>query len=151
MNNTEALNLPTGKSICCPACESTHVISKQETEDFDFGQGAEAVALQATYLVHTCLDCESMFASSEAEDARERAIAQHLGIFSRIEVRFIRKITGLSRDEFANITGIGIASIVRWENGLVRQNKAMANLMHLMTFRENIERLRDRQGSPPPR
>ncbi|MBK8178538.1 MAG: helix-turn-helix domain-containing protein [Planctomycetes bacterium] len=54
----------------------------------------------------------------------------------------LRRRHGLSRQAFANLTGLGVATIARWERGLLIQNKANDRYMRLLDTRAAIEALR---------
>ena len=58
------------------------------------------------------------------------------------EIRAIRAELGKTRREFAELTGIGEASLARWESGRLIQNVAYDTLLHLLTFPENVDRIR---------
>ena len=51
----------------------------------------------------------------------------------------------MSRAVFSRLTRIGEASLGRWENGLLIQNLAYDHLLYLLTFPENLERLKFRK------
>jgi transcriptional regulator with XRE-family HTH domain len=62
------------------------------------------------------------------------------------EIRAIRREAGaLSRAQFARITRLGEATIGRWERGELIQNRANDQLLYLLTFPENVTRLRNRE------
>lgn len=61
------------------------------------------------------------------------------------EIVQIRKRWGLSREKFAKLTGIGEASLARWEGGYLVQNAAMDNYLRLLDHQENIQRLLTKQ------
>ena len=58
----------------------------------------------------------------------------------------------LTRSEFAAITKFGETSLSRWETGAVIQNLANDQLLYLLQFPENLQRLRERvaQGETHP-
>ena len=56
----------------------------------------------------------------------------------------VRERHALSQADFAILTKIGTASLSRWESGLVIQNQANDYFLYLLTFKDNIDRLRDR-------
>jgi transcription elongation factor Elf1 len=60
----------------CPACGSGDVSSTVEVEQFSYGKPGEEVEHHARYRVFSCHTCETSFADSDAEDAREAAIAR---------------------------------------------------------------------------
>jgi transcriptional regulator with XRE-family HTH domain len=64
------------------------------------------------------------------------------------EVAALRARYDLSRAQFARLTHLGEATIARWERGELIQNAAYDQFLHLLSFPENIQRLRDRNESP---
>lgn len=127
--------------IECPTCDSRNITTTNEVEAFTYGKGDDTVELTAEVQVHRCLDCNSQFTGSEAEDARHNAVCKHLGVMTPAQVLSIRNMHTMSAAAFANLTGLGTASLSRWENGLLIQNKAYDTLLFLLTFSENIEHL----------
>ena len=76
---------------------------------------------------------------------RHEAVCRHLGVLTPKEIIAIRKSYGMSRAVFARLTGIGEASLARWENGLLIQSPAYDRFLFLLTFPENLERLKSRK------
>jgi DNA-binding transcriptional regulator YiaG len=92
--------------------------------------------------VMTCNQCGFQFTDEVAEEARHEAVCRHLGVMTPKEIKEIRKSYGMSRAEFSHLTRIGEASLARWENGLLIQSPAYDQLLYLLTFPENLERLK---------
>lgn len=132
-------------STACPSCEHEgQVTTRLATQRFQYGNGADAVTLEAEVPVRACGACGFEFLDAAAERARHDAICRHLGRLTPSEVRMVRRRAGdLSRQEFAELTGIGEASLGRWESGAQIQNVAMDRLLRLTTFADNVERLRN--------
>jgi transcriptional regulator with XRE-family HTH domain len=65
------------------------------------------------------------------------------------EIANIRARHGYSRTDFAKLTLLGAASLARWEKGLLIQNPGNDQLLYLMRFKDNVERLlaRRREGA----
>jgi DNA-binding transcriptional regulator YiaG len=92
-----------------------------------------------------CRDCGFEFLDSVAEERQHDAVCRHLGVMTPAEIRQIRQKAGsLSRGEFAKISRVGEASLGRWERGELIQNAANDQLLYLLTFPENLNRLRER-------
>jgi len=101
--------------------------------------------LSARIPVRRCEECGNQFLDAEAEDLMHEAVCRHLGVMTSSEVRAIRRQSGrLSRAEFARITRLGEATIGRWERGELIQNAAYDQLLYLLTFPENLVRIRER-------
>ena len=126
----------------CPECGSDHVETRLEPHQFKYGLGRSAVSLSATVPVRSCGVCGFTFLDSAAEKAQHDAVCQHLGVLSPSAIRGIRMNAGLSRDEFAEITRLGRATISRWERGILIQNAAYDRYLRLLAFPENLERLK---------
>ncbi|RKZ46465.1 MAG: hypothetical protein DRR16_19700 [Candidatus Parabeggiatoa sp. nov. 3] len=60
------------------------------------------------------------------------------------EIKAMREGYPLSQTELSQITRIDEESLSRWEKGEVIQNGALDNLLYLLTFHENLERLKTR-------
>ena len=64
------------------------------------------------------------FLDHEGEQLRHEAVCRHLGVLSPADISDIRKRFGMTRAAFAEVTGLGEATLNRWENGAVVQNLA---------------------------
>src|SRR5437879_80238 len=72
-----------------------------------------------------------------------------MGTRTPSEMRGIREQYQLSRSEFARITGLGEATLHRWENGLKFQNVANDEYLRLLTNPANFEIVHlHRDGTP---
>lgn len=127
-------------SINCPNCGSVNVATNYEQQQFLYGK--EAVSLHATVAVRSCTNCHFEFTDWEAEEARDKAIREYLHAPTGDEVESVRKKYHMSRAEFAAISGLGSASLARWETGALIPNAANARYLFLLSFAENITRLR---------
>lgn len=131
-------------TIECPVCSATAVRREKEIERFPYGQGKGAVTLEALVPVYTCESCEFRYTDHEAEGLRHEAVCRHLQIMTPAELQKIRSDLGMSREELADISGLGVASLARWESGANIQNKANDNYLFLLSFTENRQRILSR-------
>ena len=127
----------------CPSCGRTNVTTRWENDTFPYGSGASAVELRARS-VRVCASCGFEYADAAAEEARHEAVCGHLGILAPRQVFGIRQFYGMTRAEFAGVTRFGEASLARWETGALTQNPANDQLLYLLQFPENVERLKTR-------
>ncbi|MCP4655335.1 MAG: type II toxin-antitoxin system MqsA family antitoxin [bacterium] len=132
--------------IHCPVCAGSEVRTAIEVQAFLYGEDPNATELSARVPVRTCDSCGFQFTDFEAEQARHEAICRHLGVMTPAEVAEIRKRYRFSQAELARLTRIGEASLSRWENGQLIQNAAYDQFLYLLTFPENVERLRARSA-----
>jgi len=133
-----------GHKIACPECQASGVSTAYQEDTFTYGDGEEAVNLTCRIPVRNCRSCGMQFTDDEAEDIRHETVCKHLRVMPPREVVDIRKRYKFSRGDFARITRIGEASLARWENGHVIQNAANDQLLYLLTFSENVDRLRQK-------
>ena len=127
----------------CPDCGSTSLHTELITQKFLYGKEGEAVELSAQVPVHVCEGCGFQFTDFEAESARDRAVRQHLGVRHTPEdITALREALGLKQQELADLSGIGAASLSRWENGALIQSVAYDRYLYLLTFQENLRRLK---------
>jgi DNA-binding transcriptional regulator YiaG len=101
--------------------------------------------------VYICEDCGYEFFDERGESARHDAVCRHIGVQTPDEIRKVREAAGLSRAEFCQISGFGIASLQRWETGEVIPNASSDRLIYLLQYGENLSRLRARDygGTDP--
>jgi putative zinc finger/helix-turn-helix YgiT family protein len=133
--------------MTCAACGAKTIRTIYETDTFLYGEGSQAVALNASIPVRLCDSCGFRFTDDVADEARHLAICRHLRVMTPSQIVSIRKRYDLSRAEFARLTRIGEASLARWENGEFIQNPANDSLLYLLSFSDNVERLRSRNFS----
>ena len=136
--STEEKNLPDG--CRCFECDAPTDTEWRE-HAFPYGVGASAVELKATLPVRICRSCGFEFLDHEAETLQHDAICAHLEVLTPKEVRGIRTMHGLSRAEFAKVTGLGEATLNRWENAILIQNVANDRYLRLLASPDNIRRL----------
>jgi DNA-binding transcriptional regulator YiaG len=128
----------------CASCGASSVGTEMVVEEFAYGAGEDPVQLRATVPLRTCRDCGFQFTDHHAEGARHEAVCRHLGVMTPREVEAVRARLGMTRAAFAGLTRLGEASLARWEKGLLVQNPANDQLLYLLRFPENVERLRSR-------
>lgn len=131
----------------CPACGSISVTEREQLEEFEYGAGKDHAVLQAIVPVCTCSQCGTQFTDERAERSRHASICRHLIILEPAQITAIRERYRATQVEFAEISRIGRASLARWETGAIYQNGSIDNLMYLLGFPENFERLKDRFSS----
>jgi putative zinc finger/helix-turn-helix YgiT family protein len=130
--------------VACPVCASEAIETRNETIDFPYGVGANAVTLQCEVPVHQCRNCGSEFEAEASERIRDQTIRAHLKQMTAREIRQVRESIQLSRRQFAEISRIGAASLARWETGELIPNAAYDHYLYLLSFVDNVTRLRAR-------
>lgn len=125
----------------CIACGGGSVRESWVVDKFTYGSGENEAKLSVEIPELHCEDCQMVYTDHRAETLRHNAVCKHLKIFNPQQIVEVREAAGLSQQAYAEITGIGRASLSRWENGAGFQNSSIDNLLFLTTFNENIERL----------
>ncbi len=91
--------------------------------------------------VRRCGNCWLEYLDNAAEGAQHEAICAYLGVLSPSNIRSLRLSRGLSRADLAKLTGLGEATIARWERGEIIQNVANDRLLRLTANRVAFEAL----------
>lgn len=108
----------------CPLCDSRSIETTLHVDEFDYGNGDSAVTLKAEVPVRYCSKCDLEYLDEVGEQLQHAAICKHLGVLSPSEVCEVRNRYGMTRAEFAEATGLGEATLARWERGGLVQNRA---------------------------
>ena len=114
---------------------------------FTHGIGVSAVELHATLPVRVCNSCGFEFLDHEAETLQHEAICAHLGVLTPKEIRGIRQTHRMSRAEFSRVTGLGEATLNRWENAILIQSRTNDRYLRLLASPANLQKLK-RLDSP---
>ncbi len=133
----------------CPDCEQPTLEQRVEEQTFLHGTRGQEVELHAAVPILRCASCGFAMSGAEAEEIQHEAVCRHFGLMTPAEIRELRARHGLSQQELATLTGIGIASIKRWERGALLQNESSDRLLRLIAIDpEALQRLRDIKGVP---
>ncbi len=116
----------------CPVCYSNSIETYTQTDSFKYGSGESAAELSVELPVRHCDSCGFEYIDREGERAQHNAVCKHLGILTPGEIVDVRKMYGMTRAEFARVTGLGEATLGRWESGSVLQNKANDRYLRLL-------------------
>lgn len=108
-------------ALCGDAAASTSIVD----HEFDYRHAGEIVTLTARVPVTQCSSCEEMYFGDGAEEIKHEAVCRLLGRLTPKEIVEIRKNLKMSQAQLAKHTRIGVASIKRWEAGLVIQGAAL--------------------------
>ena len=127
----------------CPMCGGKDITSTWSIHAFEYGTGESSVGLQARVPVRQCGKCEFEYLDEEAERLKQIAICDHLGVLPPDEIRRIREDHGITRAAFAEVSGLGEASLNRWENGLSIQNYANDRYLRLLARPEILSRVQE--------
>ena len=139
--------------VSCPLCGTDEVTTSWKPHVFDYGSGETVAELSVNVPVRSCASCELEFLDEPAEALKHEAVCKHLGVLTPAEIRRIREGHGMSRVSFAQVTGLGEASLNRWENGLNIQTHANDRYLRLLKhpgIMRELQALTEPQASPRP-
>ena len=132
----------------CAECGNS-VATSWHSHTFQYGSDASAADLTVRLPVRRCDQCDFDYLDDEGERIKHEAVCRHLGVLTPAEVRGIREHHGMSRAAFAKITGIGEASLSRWENGINVQAPANDRYLRLLARPGILTQLQGMIGQPP--
>lgn len=99
---------------------------------FVYGSGAAMAELAVRLPVRRCDHCDFDYLDDEGERLKHEAVCRHLGVLTPQEIRGTRERLGLSRAALAKLTGIGEASLSRWESGIKIQTPGYDRYLRLL-------------------
>ena len=137
-----------GSGFTCPDCGGHSFTTVLHNDVFKYGSGDSPATLHASVPVHCCDSCDFEFLGREGRLIKHEAVCRHLGLLTPTEIRSIRESHGMSRTEFAEVTGFGEATLNRWENGSVIQNRANDRFLRLLKSWDIWDRLKGMVGRP---
>ena len=115
----------------CPACDAVDHPFKLKLRKVTQEFRGEMLELEAPAM--RCGHCGFEIAAPGQLDALRLATTQAYRLRHKLlaseEIIERRKIMGMSQKAFADHVGVGVASLQRWENGLVVQDKASDELL----------------------
>ena len=126
----------------CPQCEDSRVSTSIHEQEYVYGTGESTVTLEVKIPVHTCNQCELQFTDWEAEEIKHNALCEHFGVLNPTQIRQLRKKHDMSRSAFAQLTGLGEASLNRWEKGINIQSIAHDRFLRLLDDPAILNQLR---------
>ena len=129
-----------GREVRCPDCDgAAKTVHHQHV--FPYGQGETAANVEVELPVRVCGGCGFEFVDEEGERLKHEAVCRHLGVLSPQEVRDIRNRHGMTRAAFAGMTGLGEATLGRWETGAGIQSYANDRYLRLLAQTDGMSRL----------
>ena len=147
-NKKQRPDVSKSNELTCPVCGDDRVSTFFHQDAFEYGTGASAVTLHVDLPVRHCTACDLEFLDHVGERIKHEAVCRHLGVLTSTEIRSIRKKYGMTRSSFAQVTGLGEATLNRWENGVMIQNHANDRYLKLLTNADVFARLTELLSRP---
>lgn len=124
----------------CPQCDGpVNTVVHQHV--LQYGSGDSTIELNVNLPVRKCPACSFEFLDEEGESVKHEALCRHFGVLGPNEIRDIRRAYDLTRAQFAELTGLGEATLGRWENGTVIQTQANDRYLRLLAQPATFARL----------
>lgn len=124
---------PNSQSADCGLCGSADTDTKWQERSVEILPSASGkISVSFKIPVRYCRECGFEFTDDEAEVIEDNAVRSGYGLLIPDEIVEIRKCRGLNQQELADLTGIGVASIGRWETRAKMQSMAYDNLLRLV-------------------
>ncbi len=130
----------------CPNCGSDRLERRSHVEKFSFESGGVSYPVSATFPFYVCRNCGEQFISDDGEEARHEAICHAMKRLTPTQIVELRNELSLSRKAFAELAGVGEASLARWESGAQIQSESNDNLLRLLVDDKNVQELARRAG-----
>lgn len=118
----------------CPNCGHAPLREETITDRFEYRpDGEEPLTVEVHDVpVEVCPKCGEKYFGSVAARVQHEAVCRSLGLLTPAEIQAIRERLGPTQAEFARLTGIGEATISRWERGRILPNRAMDRYLRLL-------------------
>ena len=139
--NRESHESETTSDLTCPDCDHNKIFTTRQDFEYVYGEGESAITLQVEIPVRRCGACECEFTDWEAEEIMHNALCAHFGVLNPSEVAGLRAKHQMSRADFARLTGLGEASLNRWEKGINIQSVSHDRFLRLLDDPRILSRL----------
>jgi putative zinc finger/helix-turn-helix YgiT family protein len=118
----------------CPNCGHSPLREETITDRFEYRpDGEEPLTVEVCDVpVEVCPKCGEKYLGPAAVRVQHAAVCRALGLLTPEEIQAIRERLGPTQAEFARLTGIGEATISRWERGRILPNRAMDRYLRLL-------------------
>jgi putative zinc finger/helix-turn-helix YgiT family protein len=108
-------------------------VAQRIRDEFEYGPDDERITVVAEAVpVLACPACGETLYGPEAATVRHQAICRALGLLSPAEIKALRERLGPDQEDFARLTGIGVATLSRWERGRLLQTRALDRYLRLL-------------------
>ncbi len=135
----------------CPSCGHGALQARRIRDEFEYGPEDDRITIVAEAVpVLVCPACGETLYGPEAAAVRHEAICRTLGLLSPAEVKALRERLGPDQDDFARLTGIGVATLSRWERGRLLQTRAMDRYLRLLDALPQAARFLETLQKPVP-
>jgi putative zinc finger/helix-turn-helix YgiT family protein len=117
----------------CPSCGRGALVPRVIRDEFEYGPEDERITIVAEGVpVLECPACGETLYGPDAARVRHQAICLTLGLLTPEQIKGVREKLGKKQAEFAELTGIGVATLSRWEQGRLIQTRALDRYLRVL-------------------
>jgi HTH-type transcriptional regulator / antitoxin MqsA len=119
----------------CISCASPLIREVVENRTVDIGRYAVPISADRFFRCDAC--GEEFQTGEQAREFDEKVVGARRareGLLPGADIRQVRLALGLSQADFENALGIGPKTVVRWENDVTIQSKAIDDVIRLVAF-----------------
>jgi len=128
----------------CIFCHALTASESTQTEFFNYkAEDGRVVELSADVPVISCSSCGENYTDDRAADIRHGSVCRFLGRLTPSDLRGVREYYGYSQAQWSELTGIGVASIKRWESGALIQGVALDRFIRVVSDIRGFELLKN--------
>jgi HTH-type transcriptional regulator/antitoxin MqsA len=122
------------KLLRCPVCGHSPLKEELITDRFEYpNEGEGPITIEAQNVpVEVCPNCGERYFGPAAVRVQHAAVCRTLGLLTPDEIQALRERLGLTQAELARLTGIGEATISRWERGRMLPTRALDRYLRLL-------------------
>jgi putative zinc finger/helix-turn-helix YgiT family protein len=133
-----------------PICVHNDLQARVIRDEFDYGPDDERIRIVIDAVpVLVCPECGEVFYGHEAEHLHHLAICKAYHLLIPEEIEAIRERLGKPPEEFAELTGIDLEMLSRWEQGRLIQTRAHDNYLRILHASPEAVRVLARQREQP--
>lgn len=134
----------------CPICGAGGLQKTVSTEKFEY-KGKELFI--PDYVSYECSECGEAVVAPETLKKSGKLLKDFQrkvdGLLTGRQIKAIRKKTGLTQEQMAEIVGGGLKSFARYESGQICQSKGMDNLLRILdAYPEMLNVIRGKDAPP---
>jgi putative zinc finger/helix-turn-helix YgiT family protein len=126
-------------AVACPVCGANELELARERRQVTADDGTSLEFGDEFTRCRKCgVDHYTRDQSLASSRARASVLRAHEGLLSPQEIRAIRDRMGYTQAQLEQVLGVGRKTVVRWENGTVRQSRLADRFLRTLAAHPNI-------------
>lgn len=129
----------------CPLCDAGRLKKTVSSVEYEYKNKTRSIEGLISY---RCPACQEEFITPQENKEHDNNLADFYarvdGVLSPPEILKVRKKLDLNPESLADLLGVNPKNVAKYENGELRPNKAVCNLLRILYHRpEMVEYLRE--------